>query len=118
MWACASSSTSKWGPDLTLELPPHLIQEALFGAKSSEKSNAMPYNNSVVPSAPSEKLYDPLLTNEHPIDVSDPPPKVPPKPSCKLDRTRAVQVLPNNYIEVHSFTRPAFSTFKMEQPNK
>lgn len=31
MWACAAAGTSKWGPDLTLELPPHLLEEALFG---------------------------------------------------------------------------------------
>jgi len=117
MWACASAGTEKWGPDLTMELPPHLLQEALFGSKSSEKSQPpplMPFKNPPIPSAPSERSYDPLLSNEHTIDISDPPVQGF-RSNHKMDMSKAVQVLPS-YVGAQKALRPVFSTFKMEQP--
>ncbi|GFS88366.1 uncharacterized protein NPIL_89611 [Nephila pilipes] len=117
MWACAASNTPKWGPDLTLELPPHLLQEVLFHT-SGTKKNKFSFGKGPVPSAPSEKPCDPLLSNEHPIGMSSPPPKPPPRrppPVFMNMSSPAIQVLPSNYVPRNNL-RPVFSTFTAEEP--
>ncbi|KAF8772045.1 uncharacterized protein LOC129988973 [Argiope bruennichi] len=122
MWVCAAQSTPKWGPDLTLELPPHLLQEALFPAATTSTNNTIPVRIHPVPSAPSELPCDPLLRNEHSMGMSSPPP-LPPKPPVRrappppvlLHMEHPVQVLPSHYMPRNKL-RPVFSTFTAEEP--
>ncbi|KAG8197494.1 hypothetical protein JTE90_007233 [Oedothorax gibbosus] len=117
MWVCSGSSTQKWGPDLTLELPPHMLQEVFFGPQ--KKKNNGGFNKSYpAPSAPSELPGDPLLCNEHKMGVSAPPPtryhRPAPKPPVFVDMESAVKVLPSQFAPKHKL-RPVFSTFSTEE---
>ncbi|GIY38743.1 uncharacterized protein CDAR_179811 [Caerostris darwini] len=117
MWVCAASNTQKWGPDLTLELPPHLLQEALFHASSpKDKNHTFPFRMGPVPSAPSDLPCDPLLKNEHPMPMrsAPPPPPRPPKPVV-MNMEQPVQVLPTHYMPRNKL-KPVFSTFTAGEP--
>ncbi|XP_054719633.1 uncharacterized protein LOC129229366 [Uloborus diversus] len=109
MWACAASNTYQWGPDLTLELPPYLLQEALFGKQKTSASSAKAQTKVSVPSDPSELQCDPLLSNEQPMGQSSPPQRHP--RTVVLNMSTAVQVLP-----VQHKGRPVFCTFSTEEP--
>ncbi|XP_035215485.1 uncharacterized protein LOC118189056 [Stegodyphus dumicola] len=108
MWACAASNTYKWGPDLTSELPPHLLQEALFPKQTKHFEFKAP-----VPSAPSELPCDPLLNNEQPMGMSSPPPKY--YQPVVMNMNTAVRVLPTNSVQQHK-VRPLFCTFSTAEP--
>ena len=112
MWACAASGTTKWGPDLTLELPPDVLQEALFGPTKTVKVKI--HRRAPVPSAPSELPYAPLLSNEQPMAMSSPPLKTF-NPSVTLNMDNAVRVLPPLYQPQHKI-KPVFYKFSTEEP--
>lgn len=120
MWACAASSTMKWGPDLTLELPPHVLQEALFGTRKDVNSTGK-YKRDPLPSAPSELPYAPLLSNEQPMGISKPPMKTfgfPSKafsPSSSVNMNAPVLVLPPRIAPQHK-VKPVFYKFSTEEP--
>lgn len=113
MWACAASGTTKWGPDLTLELPPHILQEALFG--STKSVDIKDHRRDPMPSAPSELPCAPLLSNEQPMAMSKPPPPLRTfHPSVTLNMDTAVRVLPPTF-ESHHKAKPVYYKFSTEE---